>query len=90
MFIHFYFIAKVDRSVTGLVAQQQCVGPLHTPLADVAVTALSHFSTVSKTKQMKHHMSADFKLSGVSTLASLFLYFRLVLQLLLGNSPSRV
>lgn len=24
---------KVDRSVTGLIAQQQCVGPLHTPLA---------------------------------------------------------
>ena len=23
---------KVDRSVTGLIAQQQCVGPLHTPL----------------------------------------------------------
>lgn len=32
--------------MTGLVAQQQCVGPLHTPLADVAVIALSHFSTV--------------------------------------------
>merc|ERR1719262_1431231 len=27
---------KVDRSVTGLVAQQQCVGPLHTPLANFA------------------------------------------------------
>eukprot|EP01041_Mallomonas_annulata_P005255 gene5255-10511_t len=35
---------KVDRSVTGLIAQQQCVGPLHTPLADVAVLAQSHFS----------------------------------------------
>ncbi|KAF4012359.1 hypothetical protein G4228_003475 [Cervus hanglu yarkandensis] len=33
---------KVDRSVGGLVAQQQCVGPLQTPLADVAVVALSH------------------------------------------------
>lgn len=33
---------QVDRCVTGLVAQQQCVGPLHTPLADVAVTALSY------------------------------------------------
>lgn len=30
--------------MTGLIAQQQCVGPLHTPLADVAVTAISHFS----------------------------------------------
>lgn len=28
------------------MAQQQCVGPLHTPLADVGVVALSHFNTV--------------------------------------------
>lgn len=41
-----YLTIKVDRSVTGLVAQQQCVGPLHTPLADAAVIALSHFGTV--------------------------------------------
>ncbi|CAI2347576.1 unnamed protein product [Caenorhabditis sp. 36 PRJEB53466] len=41
-----YLTCKVDRSVTGLVAQQQCVGPLHTPLANVAVVALSHFDTV--------------------------------------------
>ncbi|XP_041046632.1 phosphoribosylformylglycinamidine synthase isoform X2 [Carcharodon carcharias] len=41
-----YLTNKVDRSVTGLVAQQQCVGPLHTPLADVAVVALSYFDTV--------------------------------------------
>lgn len=34
---------KVDRCVTGLIAQQQCVGPLHTPLADYAVTAVGHF-----------------------------------------------
>ncbi|XP_030749846.1 phosphoribosylformylglycinamidine synthase [Sitophilus oryzae] len=38
-----YLTNKVDRCVTGLIAQQQCVGPLHTPLADVAVTAVSHF-----------------------------------------------
>ena len=43
-----YLTNKVDRCVTGLIAQQQCVGPLHTPLADVAVVGLSHFSTVSK------------------------------------------
>ena len=42
-----YLTNKVDRCVTGLVAQQQCVGPLHTPLADVAVTAISHFGYVS-------------------------------------------
>ncbi|KAM9510553.1 LOW QUALITY PROTEIN: phosphoribosylformylglycinamidine synthase-like [Guaruba guarouba] len=40
-----YLSNKVDRSVTVLVAQQQCVGPLHTPLADVAVVALSHLNT---------------------------------------------
>lgn len=34
---------KVDRSVTGLIAQQQCVGPLQIPLSDYAVTAQSHF-----------------------------------------------
>ncbi|CAH1394012.1 unnamed protein product [Nezara viridula] len=36
---------KVDRCVTGLIAQQQCVGPLHTPLSDCAVTAISMFNT---------------------------------------------
>ncbi|XP_048244278.1 phosphoribosylformylglycinamidine synthase-like [Haliotis rufescens] len=41
-----YLTNKVDRSVTGLIAQQQCVGPLHTPLADVAVTATSYFDAV--------------------------------------------
>lgn len=45
-----YLTNKVDRCVTGLIAQQQCVGPLHTPLADVAVTAISHFSTVNRHK----------------------------------------
>ncbi|CAN0514387.1 unnamed protein product, partial [Ectocarpus sp. 12 AP-2014] len=36
---------QVDRSVTGLVAQQQCVGPLQTPLADCGVVASSHLAT---------------------------------------------
>ncbi len=35
---------KVDRAVTGLIAQQQCCGPLQLPLSDVAVVAQSHFS----------------------------------------------
>ncbi len=35
---------KVDRSVTGLVARQQCCGPLQLPVSDVAVVAQSHFS----------------------------------------------
>lgn len=36
---------KVDRHVTGLVAQQQCVGPLQLPVSDVAVFAQSHQNT---------------------------------------------
>eukprot|EP00440_Ansanella_granifera_P072806 gb/GFBE01079009.1/.p1 GENE.gb/GFBE01079009.1/~~gb/GFBE01079009.1/.p1 ORF type:complete len:1328 (+),score=359.03 gb/GFBE01079009.1/:1-3984(+) len=36
---------KVDRSVTGQIAQQQCVGPLQTPLADFACIAQSPLST---------------------------------------------
>ncbi len=34
---------KVDRSVTGLIAQQQCVGPLQLTLSNVAVVGQSHF-----------------------------------------------
>ncbi|PIE73723.1 MAG: phosphoribosylformylglycinamidine synthase [Deltaproteobacteria bacterium] len=34
---------KVDRAVTGLVARQQCCGPLQLTVADVAVIAQSHF-----------------------------------------------
>lgn len=40
-----FLVHKVDRSVTGLVAQQQCVGPLQLPLSNVGVTALTHFGT---------------------------------------------
>ncbi|KAL6745568.1 CobB/CobQ-like glutamine amidotransferase domain-containing protein [Haematococcus lacustris] len=37
-----FLTTKVDRHVTGLVAQQQCVGPLQLPLSNVAVYAQSH------------------------------------------------
>lgn len=40
-----FLTTKVDRSVTGLVARQQCVGPLQLPLADVAVVARAHTGT---------------------------------------------
>lgn len=54
---------KVDRCVTGLVVQQQCVGPLHTPLADYALVQVSHFSrngiaTSIGTQPMKGLISA--------------------------------
>lgn len=37
-----YLTSKVDRSVTGLVARQQCVGPLHLPLSDLGAVALDY------------------------------------------------
>jgi len=39
-----FLVNKVDRSVTGLIARQQCAGPLQLTVSDVAVTAQSHFS----------------------------------------------
>ena len=38
-----FLVHKVDRSVTGLIAQQQCVGPLQLPLANLGITAHTHF-----------------------------------------------
>ena len=35
---------KVDRSVTGLIAQQQCAGPLQLTVSNVAVISQSHFT----------------------------------------------
>jgi len=36
---------KVDRSVTGLIARQQCAGPLQLTVSDVSAIAQSHFTT---------------------------------------------
>ena len=36
---------KVDRAVTGLIARQQCAGPLQLTVADVAVIAQTHLDT---------------------------------------------
>ena len=38
-----FLTTKVDRSVTGLVAQQQCCGPLQVPVADVGVISQTHY-----------------------------------------------
>ncbi len=38
-----FLVRKVDRSVTGLVARQQCCGPLGLPVSDVSIIAQSHF-----------------------------------------------
>ena len=40
-----FLVHKVDRSVTGLCAQQQCVGRMQLPLADCAVVAHSMLAT---------------------------------------------
>jgi phosphoribosylformylglycinamidine synthase len=39
-----YLVRKVDRSVTGLIARQQCAGPRQLTVSDVSVIAQSHFS----------------------------------------------
>ena len=38
-----FLVNKVDRSVTGLIARQQCAGPLQLTVSDVAVIGQSHF-----------------------------------------------
>ncbi|MFA6416952.1 MAG: phosphoribosylformylglycinamidine synthase [Patescibacteria group bacterium] len=38
-----HLTAKVDRSVTGLIAQQQCCGAVQIPVADFGVVAQSHY-----------------------------------------------
>ena len=39
-----FLVRKVDRSVTGLIAQQQCCGNLQLPISNVSAIAQSHFS----------------------------------------------
>jgi phosphoribosylformylglycinamidine synthase len=39
-----FLTTKVDRSVTGLIARQQCCGPLQLTVSDVAVVAQGYFS----------------------------------------------
>jgi phosphoribosylformylglycinamidine synthase len=38
-----HLTAKVDRSVTGLIVQQQCCGAVQIPVADFGIVAQSHF-----------------------------------------------
>ena len=46
---------KVDRSVTGLVALQQCAGPLHLPLNDCGVMALDYTGKSGIATSIGHH-----------------------------------
>lgn len=45
---------KVDRCVSGLVAQQQCVGPLQLPLSNVGVMALDYSGTSGVASALGH------------------------------------
>lgn len=45
-------VTRVDGSVGGLVAQGQRVGPMNIPVADCAITALSHFDTKGSAKSI--------------------------------------
>ena len=47
-----FLITITDRSVTGMVARDQMVGPYQTPLADVAVTATSYMSYTGEAMAM--------------------------------------
>src|SRR5690606_24285885 len=38
-----FLVRELDRSVTGLVGQQQCCGPMQIPVVDVGVKAFSLF-----------------------------------------------
>jgi len=39
-----FLTSKVDRSVSGLVARQQCIGPYHLPISDFSVVAFSSYT----------------------------------------------
>ena len=41
-----FLTTKVDRSVTGLVAQQQCVGSLQIPISNYSSNAFSYFDNI--------------------------------------------
>lgn len=49
---------KVDRSVSGRVVQQQCVGPLQLPLADYGVVALDYSSKKGIATSLGHAAAA--------------------------------
>lgn len=58
---------QVDRCVTGLIAQQQCCGPLQLPISDVAVMAQTHFGyTGAATAIGEQPLKVGRRLTGVS------------------------
>ncbi|EFN52340.1 hypothetical protein CHLNCDRAFT_139160 [Chlorella variabilis] len=65
-------LPAVDRSVTGLIAQQQCCGPLQLPVADVAVMAQTHFGLTGAATAIGEQpikvLTPDLKAPGASRL----------------------
>ncbi len=62
---------KVDRSVTGKIARQQCVGPLQLPLSDVAVVALDYSSHKGIATSLGHAPMAGLIDSAVGSRLSI-------------------
>ncbi|NLF25736.1 MAG: phosphoribosylformylglycinamidine synthase [Deltaproteobacteria bacterium] len=62
---------KVDRSVSGKVVQQQCVGPLQLPLANLGVVALDYSSEVGVATAIGHAPAAALLDETAGSLLSL-------------------
>jgi phosphoribosylformylglycinamidine synthase len=45
-------ILGVDRCVSGLIAQQQCVGPDHVPISDYSIIADSYYGTTGRVQSI--------------------------------------
>jgi phosphoribosylformylglycinamidine synthase len=68
-------VHKVDRSVTGLVAQQQCCGIAQIPFANVSVIAQSHFAltgSASAIGEQPIKMLIDTKAGARMAVAEMF------------------
>lgn len=74
----YWLTSKVDRSVGGLVARQQCVGPLQLPLSDLGAVALSYIGDVGIATALGHapipgliNVEAGVRLSMAEALTNL-------------------
>jgi phosphoribosylformylglycinamidine synthase len=62
---------KVDRSVTGKVARQQCVGEIQLPLADLGVVALDYRGTAGIATSIGHAPQAALADSAAGSVLSI-------------------
>ena len=74
-----YLITIGDRSITGLVAQEQMVGPWQTPVSDVAVTLAGHQALHGEAMAMGErsplaliHPAASARMAVAEALTNLF------------------